>query len=335
MRARVRIFAFAELLRRGLAAGRAIFNLGSGAVLSQCGHPFRTGFPPGSGADVITRYFAEKLRPLAGRTILVENRVGASRAISTEYTARSKPDGYTILCNAGSATAPSMHLIKNPPVEVRKAIEIVATINRQAFMVVVDAKGRTGTLDDLTASLKPKGDGATYATAAPTGIVMGEMYKPIPGVQAVEVRYKDASGSLNEILDGKIDYGMHDPVFSLSQAREGRLRVLAHSSGQRLQAVPEIPTMAEVRRAGHGPHVVVGRASAGCHAEAGDRSAQRLDAPDPRHRRRAEVPQQFRRRSVHQHARRGPGVVREGRESLGRLRAARCARRSAARAAPP
>jgi tripartite-type tricarboxylate transporter receptor subunit TctC len=77
---------------------------------------FVTGFPPGSGADVITRFFAEKLRPVAGRTILVENKVGAS-----EYVARSKPDGYTILFNAGSATAASMHLMKSPPVDVLKA----------------------------------------------------------------------------------------------------------------------------------------------------------------------------------------------------------------------
>jgi tripartite-type tricarboxylate transporter receptor subunit TctC len=206
---------------------------------------FVTGFPPGSGADVIARYFAEKLRPIAGRTILVENKVGASGAISIEYAAKSKPDGYTILFNAGSATAASMHLMKNPPVDVLKAFQIAATINRQAFMLVVDAKGPYRTVPDLTAAMKLKGEGASYATAAPSGIVMGEMYKAITGVKAVEVRYKDAVGSLNELMDGKLDYGMHDPVFSLAQQREGRLRILAHSSGQRLNAVPDMPTMAE------------------------------------------------------------------------------------------
>jgi tripartite-type tricarboxylate transporter receptor subunit TctC len=138
-----------------------------------------------------------------------------------------------------------MHLLKNPPVDVLKSFQIAATINRQAFMMVVDAKGPYRSVADVTAAMKAKGEKATYATAAPSGIVMGEMYKAITGVKAVEVRYKDAAGSLNELMDGKLDYGMHDPVFSLAQQREGRLRILAHSSGQRLLAIPDIPTMAE------------------------------------------------------------------------------------------
>jgi tripartite-type tricarboxylate transporter receptor subunit TctC len=206
---------------------------------------FVTGFPPGSGADVITRYFAEKTRVLSGRNVIVENKVGASGSIAIEYVAKSKPDGYTLLINAGSGTAAGMHLQKNPPVDVVKAFRIAGTINRQAFMMVVDAKGPYKTVGEVTAAMKAKGEKASYATAAPSGIVMGEMYKAITGVKAVEVRYKDSAGSLNEILDRRIDYGMLDPVFALAQAREGRLRILAHSSGKRLQAIPDVPTMDE------------------------------------------------------------------------------------------
>ncbi len=202
-------------------------------------------FPPGSGADVIVRYFGEKLRPIANRTIIVENKSGAGGNIATEYVARSKPDGHTIYVHAASALAANMHIFKKPPVDVSKAILIAATINQQPFMMVVDAKSPYKTVADVTAAMKQKGAKASYATSAPTGTVMGEIYKVKTGVQAVEINYKNAQDSLNEMLSGKIDYGMLDPQYSLAQVREGRLRVLAVSSGRRLQASPEYPTMTE------------------------------------------------------------------------------------------
>jgi tripartite-type tricarboxylate transporter receptor subunit TctC len=203
-------------------------------------------YPAGSGADVLVRYFAEKLRPLAGRTVIVENKAGAQGNIATEYVARSKPDGYTIYVHAGTAVAANQSLFRKPPVDVAKALRVVATINRQPWMLVVDAKSPYKTVADLTAAMKLKGDKATYATAAPTGKIMGEIYKNATGVKAVEVSYKTAPDSLNELTSGKLDYGMHDPVFSLAQQRQGRLRILAVSTATRLDAAKELPTMTEL-----------------------------------------------------------------------------------------
>jgi tripartite-type tricarboxylate transporter receptor subunit TctC len=202
-------------------------------------------FPPGSGADVLVRYFGEKLRPIVGRTVLVENKSGAGGNIATEYVARSKPDGHTIYVHAATAVAANQHLFKKPPVDAAKVIQIAASINRQPFMLVVDAKSKYKTVAELTAAMKPKGEKATYAYAAPTGNIMGEIYKNVTGIKAVEVAYKTAPDSLNEMLSGKVDYGMHDPVFSLAQQREGRLRILGVSTATRLQANPDMPTMTE------------------------------------------------------------------------------------------
>ena len=112
-------------------------------------------------------------------------------------------------------------------------------------MLVVDAKSPYKTTAELTAAMKKKGDKATYASAAPTGTIMGELYKVATGVSAVEVTYKTAPDSLNDLASGAVDYGMHDPVFSLAQQREGRLRILGVSVGQRLKASPDLQTMTE------------------------------------------------------------------------------------------
>ena len=202
-------------------------------------------FPAGSGADVLVRYFAEKLRPIANQTVIVENKVGAGGHIATEFVARAKPDGHTIYVFAATGAAAMAAMFKNPPVDVSKTIQVAATINRQPFMLVVDAKSPHKTVKELTDAMKAKGDKATYASAAPPGTIMGEIYKQKTGVQAVEVNYKTAPDSLNELTSGKLDYGMHDPVFSLAQQREGRLKILAVSTGERLQASPDLPTMKE------------------------------------------------------------------------------------------
>jgi tripartite-type tricarboxylate transporter receptor subunit TctC len=202
------------------------------------------GVPPGAGADVLVRHFAEKLRVLAGRTTIVKNHVGANSYIATRYVARSKPNGYTLFPYAATTVALTYHLYKNAPVEVG-ALQVAATTNNGAFMLLVDARSPYKTVAELTAAMKKKGSSASYATAANTGRIMGALYKLAAGLDAVEVQYRAASDSLREMLTGELDYGLHDPVFALAEQRAGRLRILAVSTSERLGSLPDVPTMKE------------------------------------------------------------------------------------------
>jgi tripartite-type tricarboxylate transporter receptor subunit TctC len=206
---------------------------------------FICGFPAGSGADVLVRYFAEKVRAVAGRTVIVENKVGAAGNIAAEFTARAKPDGYTVHVHAGSAVAANQHLFKRRPFDAVKDLQTVATLNQQPFMVVVPVNSPYRTLAELTDAMKKKGDKASWAQSNTTGKVMGALYSQATGVAAVEVPYRTAADSVNDFTSGRLDYGMMDPVFALSQARAGRLRMLAVSTPRRMEAVPELPTMTE------------------------------------------------------------------------------------------
>lgn len=206
---------------------------------------FVCAFPGGSSSDLIVRFVAEKIRPLAGRTIIVENKFGASGNIAAEYVMRSKPDGHTIFVHAASAMAANMYLYKKPPIDAGKEIAVAATLHRQPFVMAIDAKKPWKTVADVTAAMKEKGDKATYATYASTATVMGEIYKQKTGVKAVEVPFRVGADSLNDLMSGAIDYGMYDPVFANAQSREGRMRMLAVSTGQRMSAMPDVPTMSE------------------------------------------------------------------------------------------
>lgn len=206
---------------------------------------FICAFPPGSGSDVLVRYFAEKIRPLAGRNIIVENRPGAAGNIAMEYVARSEPNGYTIYVHAGSSAAVSMHLFKNPPVDVPKQLRIAATINRQPYMLLVDGKSPYRSLSDLTAAMKEKGDKASYGAPQTVATIIAEIYKNHTGTKAIEVNFKVPTDMLNELAAGNLDFASADPVFSLAQARAGRVRILAVTTGSRVNAASNLPTMAE------------------------------------------------------------------------------------------
>ena len=230
-----------------LAAAALLSSISLGQAQQYPDHEihFICPFVPGSGADVLVRYFAEKIRPLAGKPVLVENRTGAGSNIAIEYTARSKPDGYTMLISGSGGVASSMSLFKKPPVDVGSALQFAGTTHRLAFMVTVASNSPYHTLAELTAAMKEKGEKATYATGNQNGTILGELYKAHTGIKAVEVKYKNPASSLNDQTSGAVDFGVFDPGYSLAQQRAGRLRILGVSSSQRFESLPDIPTMAE------------------------------------------------------------------------------------------
>lgn len=204
------------------------------------------GFAAGSGADVIVRFIAEKMKTLSGRSIIVENKVGAGGNIATEHVARAKPDGYTVYITGASTLAANMHVLKNPGVDVGKAFQLVGTINKQPVMVAVRSESPFKSVAELTVAMKAKGDKATYAIANPTAKVVGAMYKEKAALQALEVYYRTGAEYLNDLASGVIDYAIPDNVLAMARARAGSMRILAVSTAERMQAAPEYPTMTEL-----------------------------------------------------------------------------------------
>jgi len=234
----------------GLGFGAAGAVIAMPRVLRAQAYPsqdisFICAFAPGSGADVLVRYFAAKIGPLAGRNIIVENKVGAAGRMALEHLARAKPDGHTIFVHAASGAAASMHLVKRPVVDVPKQIRVAATINEQAYVIVVDGASPHKSFNDLTAALKAKGDKASYGAANQSAQIMSEIYKLKIGAPTVQVLYKNSKDMMNDLANGQLEFGAIDPVLALAQQRAGRLRILAISSSQRMKAMGDLPTMAE------------------------------------------------------------------------------------------
>jgi tripartite-type tricarboxylate transporter receptor subunit TctC len=206
---------------------------------------FVCAFPAGSGADIQVRYLADRMSAIVGQTIIVENKPGAAGNIAARHVVESRPDGFTVYVHSGSATAGNMHLLKNPPFDVRKALQPVASISRAPFTLVVAAKHPAKNIRELTEILKKKGASANYGAGSTSAKIMGELYKHRAGLETVEVNYRTSVDSMNDLLGGRLDFSSFDAAFARSQEREGRIRILAVGSGERTKAMPEIPTMRE------------------------------------------------------------------------------------------
>ena len=206
---------------------------------------FVCGYPAGSGADAIVRYFGEKLRARFDRPLIVDNKPGAFTNIASEYVARAKPDGRTIYFNGGGAIAANMFLLAHPTVDAR-AFQIVATLNRQPTMLAVAVQQPYKTMAELTAGMKLKGAGATYGVSFTGGKVIAAIYKQVAGLpDMVEVNYKTANEARVDIMRGSLDFVVVDPVFAMREEGAGLIRILGIASGERAKVRPDLPTLTE------------------------------------------------------------------------------------------
>jgi tripartite-type tricarboxylate transporter receptor subunit TctC len=203
-------------------------------------------FPPGTGMDIMNRWYGAKLSELIGKPVLVENKPGALGNIASEYLARSKPDGYTIMITPASSTlATAVSIFKKLPFDPLKDFAPVMLISKLGFVVVVDGKSPINTVAELTAALKKKPGNGAYGTGANTGIVAAELYKVRAGLETNQVLYKGIYENLVDLYGGQVDFATLDPTAAFEPIRTGKIKALAVTSGTRLGSFPNVPTMQE------------------------------------------------------------------------------------------
>src|SRR5918996_263044 len=204
-------------------------------------------FGPGSGADILVRFYSDKLSRLAGKPVIVENKPGANGAIATDALAKAKPDGYTIMITPASSTiATAPHLFKNLPFDTAKDFQAVTTIATVTFVLLVDASKPIKSVQDLVSQLKAKQNHGFYGAQSNSGIIAAELFKHAAGLQTTHTPYKQNAQALTDLLLGQVDFLSYDATWAAGQEKGGKVRIIASASARRSGALPHVPTLAEL-----------------------------------------------------------------------------------------
>jgi len=233
-----------------LAAGAAALPAFSRIARAQAypSRPVRwiVGFPPGGGADTVTRIVGQPLSERLGQQVIIENRPGASTNIAAQAVINSPPDGYTLLYY-GASTLINASMFPNLPFDVRRDIAPVSGLAAFPMMLVVNPSVPAKTVAELIAHAKANPGKVTMASfgTGSASHLAGELFKMMAGINMVHVPYRGGAPMVTDLIAGQVQVAFDVMVTSLPHVRTGGLRALGVAGNNRFDMLPDVPTVAE------------------------------------------------------------------------------------------
>lgn len=200
----------------------------------------------GGGNDAMARTIGQKLGPLLGQTVIIDNRAGANGAIASEFVARAAPDGHTLMFGyiATHAMNPALQKLRYDPVSDFAPIGLVGY---SPTLMVATPSAPVKDVKDLVAQLKAKPDKYTYASAG-NGTAphyAAELFKLSAGVVMLGVPYKGSAPAITDTIGGQTQFMFPSLFTALPHVKAGKLRAMAVAGPKRSALLPDVPTLKE------------------------------------------------------------------------------------------
>jgi tripartite-type tricarboxylate transporter receptor subunit TctC len=203
---------------------------------------------PGSATDVVARILAPALAEALGQPLLVDNRTGAGGVLGTELAAKAPADGYTLLLANISTHGVNPALHRKLPFDPVRDFTPVSMVSTTPNLLVVHPSLPVKSAGELVALARKKPGALLYATPG-TGSsqhLATELFRSMAGFDSLHVPYKGTPPALAATISGEASWMMPTLTSALPHVKANRLRVLAVTSAQRLEDLPEVPALAEV-----------------------------------------------------------------------------------------
>lgn len=245
----------AQTRRAMLSRASAAFMLATatgllaGPVAAQAwpARPIRmvTPFPPGGGTDFLARQFATQLGEALGQPVTVDNRAGAGGNVGAEITAKSPPDGYTLMLTSNSLVI-NASLYQKLGYSALTDITPVALVASAPLVLAVHPSVPLKSVKDVVAQARQRRGGLNFGSNGngTSGHLAGELLRISAGIELTHVPYKGAAPVIAALLGGELDMAFTTLPSALPHVRAGRLRVVAVTTPKASPALPEAPPVA-------------------------------------------------------------------------------------------
>lgn len=210
--------------------------------------PIRIVVPYAAGAinDTLARTVADKLTIGLGQPVVVENKPGGGATIGTRTVASAEPDGYTLL-QVSAVHANNATLVPDLPYDSMKGFEFITLAFRAPVLLVANNAVAANSMQELLALARSKPGGLTYGSTGNGGSahLMGELLKQMTGIDVLHVPYKGAAPAMTDLMGDRIDFTFASYTAASPALETGRARAFASTGAQRLEVLPNVPTVAE------------------------------------------------------------------------------------------
>ena len=200
-------------------------------------------FPAGSSSDIVGRMLAQKVSEQVGEQVVTDNRAGAGGNLGIGVTAKSAPDGYTIvIATASIAVSPSLYL--NPGYDAVRDLAPVARLTSIPNVLVVHPSVPAKTLRQFINLARANPGKLNFGSggAGTTNHLANELLKHLEKINIVHVPYKGVTQAMVAMIGGEVDEVVMPVAPALQQIRAGKVRALAVLTEQRIAVLPNVPT---------------------------------------------------------------------------------------------
>lgn len=235
----------------GFAGGASFFLVATAFAAPAIDYPNRpvrvlVGFNPGGGTDITARVVGDALTRRLGQSFIIDNRPAQGGVLARRLAAEASPDGHTLLMVSGSQTIGAA-LVYKEPVDVRKTYAAVSLLTVQPYLMVTHPSVPARNVQEFIAFARSKPGALNYGS---TGVgsmahLASELFSEMAKVKLVHVPYKGSGPGIVDLIRGQIQLFFPSATAGMPHVHSGKLRLLAASSKERSEQLPDVPTVAE------------------------------------------------------------------------------------------